>query len=118
MGSLIGLCLSTVVPDIKACAISGIRLDLVNQAVNIYNLTQNLAETFGIFDGKLNGDVFTYYYFCGDTVRYWGTDNWWKGTDFRRVDYNFMTDEAVVTPIKKRTKQIVEMASENNYRTL
>jgi hypothetical protein len=77
-----------------------------------------IAETFGIFDGKLNGDVFTYYYFCGDTVRYWGTDNWWKGTDFRRVDYNFMTDKAVVTPIKKRTKQIVEMASENNYRTL
>ena len=77
-----------------------------------------IADTFGIFDGKLNGDVFTYYYFCGVTVRYWGTDNWWKGTDFRRVDYNFMTDKAVVTPIKKRTKQIVEMASENNYRTL
>lgn len=77
-----------------------------------------IAETYGIFDGKLVGDVFTYYYYCEDTVRNWGSENWWKGTDFRRVDYNFMTDKAVVTPIKKRTKQIVEMASENSYRTL
>lgn len=77
-----------------------------------------IAGTYGIFDGKLNGDIFTYYFFCGDTVKFWGTPNWWKGTEFRRVDYNFMTDETVVTPIKKRTKQIVEMASENNYRTL
>jgi hypothetical protein len=28
MGSLIGLCMATVVPDIRACAISGLRLDL------------------------------------------------------------------------------------------
>lgn len=77
-----------------------------------------IAETFGIFDGQLNGDVFTYYFFDGDTVYYWGTDKWWKGTKFFRVDYNFMADKAIVTPIKKRTKQIVEMATENNYRTL
>ena len=79
-----------------------------------------IEETFGIFDGKLQGDVFTYYYYCCDTVsqRNYGTENWWKGTDFRRVDYNIMTDEATVTPIKKRTKQIVEMASENGYRSL
>ena len=77
-----------------------------------------IAETFGIFDGKLSGNVFTYYYYCYDTVKHYGTSDWWKGTDFRRVDYNFMTDEAVVTPIKKRTKQIVELASENGYRSL
>ena len=77
-----------------------------------------IAETFGIFDGKLDGNIFTYYFFDGDTVTYWGTDKWWKGTEFYRVDYNFMTNEKTVTPIKKRTKQIVEMACENNYRTL
>jgi len=77
-----------------------------------------IAETYGIFEGKLDGHVFTYYFFDGDTVYYWGTDKWWKGTEFFRVDYNFMTDEKTVTPIKKRTKQIVEWASENNYRTL
>ena len=77
-----------------------------------------IAETFGIFDGKLDGDIFTYYFFDGDTVHYWGTDKWWKGTKFFRVDYNILTSESTVIPIKKRTKQIVEMATENNYRTL
>ena len=78
-----------------------------------------IAETYGIFDGKLVGDVFTYYYFIANyETKHFGTDNWWKDCEFRKVDYNFMTDEAVVTPIKKRTKQIVEMATENSYRTL
>ena len=77
-----------------------------------------IADTFGIFDGKLKGDIFTYYFFNGYSVRYWGTSKWWKGTEFNRVDYNFMTDEVKVSRVKKRTKQIVEMASENNYRTL
>ena len=82
-----------------------------------------IAETYGIFDGKLNGDVFTYFYhICRyDSIvdgKYFGTDNWWKDCEFRRVDYNFMTDEAVVTPIKKRTKQIVEMATEKDCRLL
>lgn len=79
-----------------------------------------IAETFGIFEGKLEGDVFTYYFYCPETVSYrnYGTDNWWKGAEFYRVDYNIMTSEATVTPIKKRTKQIVEMATENSYRSL
>lgn len=82
-----------------------------------------IAETFGIFDGKLNGNIFTYYYhiprfdYCYES-RHFGTDNWWKDCDFRKVDYNILTDETVITPIKKRTKQIVEMATENSYRTL
>lgn len=79
-----------------------------------------IAELFGIFDGKLKGDVFTYYYYSSNyfSDSHFGTDNWWKDCEFFKVDYNFMTDEATVTPIKKRTKQIVEMATENCYRSL
>ena len=79
-----------------------------------------ISETYGIFEGKLSGDVYTYYYHCGDSIPYnqYGKKDWWKGVDFRRVDYNFMTDEITITPIKKRTKQIVEMATENSCRML
>ena len=79
-----------------------------------------IAETFGIFEGVLKGEVFTYYFYLPETVSWnrYGTENWWKGTEFNRVDYNFMTNNIVVTPIKKRTKQIVEMATENCYRSL
>ena len=82
-----------------------------------------ISETFGMFDGKLVGDVFTYYFHVprSDSIvdcKHFGTDSWWKDCEFRRVDYNFMTNNIVVTPIKKRTKQIVEMATENCYRSL
>ena len=82
-----------------------------------------IAEIYGIFEGKLVDDVFTYYFHIprSDSImdcKHFGTENWWKDCEFRRVDYNFMTDKAVVTEVKKRTKQIVEMATENYGRSL
>jgi len=82
-----------------------------------------ILETFGMFDGKLDGEIFTYYYHVPRhesivECKHFRTDNWWKDCDFKRVDYNITTDEAIITPIKKRTKQIVEMATENCYRSL
>lgn len=78
-----------------------------------------IAETFGIFDGKLNGNVFTYFFYIPHyEFKHFGNRDWWKDCDFRKVDYNFMTNEVVVTSIKKRTKQIVEMATENYGRSL
>ena len=69
-----------------------------------------ISETFGIFDGSLNGDVYTYFFHNCDTLnyKYRGTKNWYKGADIYRVDYNFMTDNATVTKLNRFTKRATE----------
>ena len=75
-----------------------------------------ISEAFGIFDGSLKGNIYTYFFYDCETLnyRYLGTDNWYKGADIYRVDYNFMTDEAVVTKLNRFNRK----ATENNCRML
>ena len=70
----------------------------------------DIASTYGIFDSTMKDDVFTYYFFDCDTVnhRYYGTKNWHKGVDVYRVDYNWLTDKAVVTKLKRFNKRCTE----------
>ena len=75
-----------------------------------------ISEAYGIFDGTLKGDIYTYYFYNCDTLnhRYYGTSNWHKGADCYRVDYNIKTDEAVVTKCKRWNSR----ATENRCRML
>ena len=69
-----------------------------------------ISETFGIFEGKLVGDIYTYYFYDCDTLnhKYYGTKNWYKGADVYKVDYNIKTDKAVVTKCKRFNSRCTE----------
>lgn len=75
-----------------------------------------ISEAYGIFDGSLSGNVYTYYFYDCDTLnyKYHGTKNWHKGADCYRVDYNFSTDELMVTKCKRWNSR----ATENRCRML
>ena len=75
-----------------------------------------ISETYGIFDGKLKGNIYTYYIYDCDSINlfYYGTSNWHKGAACYRVDYNIMTDKKVVTKCKRWNSR----ATENRCRML
>lgn len=75
-----------------------------------------ISESFGIFDGRIKGNIYTYYFYNCDTLnyKYWGTKKWYKGADIFKVDYNFVTDDLTVTKCKRFNKR----ATENRCRML
>ena len=60
-----------------------------------------INSSYGIFDGKVQGKVYTYYFYSCDTLqyKYQGTKNWHKGAKCYKVVYNFRSDELRIIPL-------------------
>ena len=75
-----------------------------------------ISDTFGIFNGSVKGNIYTYYFYNCDTLNHYlrGRKNWYKGAKCFKVEYNFKTDNLKVIPLKKWNHK----ADENRMRML
>lgn len=67
-----------------------------------------IAETFGVFDSVMRGNVFTYWFWYDADGAYYATPNWRKGAKVVRVDYNWKTDKLDMVHLKRWNRKATE----------
>lgn len=67
-----------------------------------------IAETFGVFDSVMRGNVFTYWFWYDTNDAYYATPNWRKGAKVVRVDYNWETDKLNMVHLKRWNRKATE----------
>lgn len=67
-----------------------------------------IAETFGVFDSVMHGNVFTYWFWYNADDAYYATPHWRKGAKVVRVDYNWKTDKLDMAHLERWNRKATE----------